>query len=275
MSKNLVLCVMCCFFLLVMEPYPASGKNPDTGHTFTNSLGMHFVNIPAGTFTMGSSKDEPGRESDETQHKVTLTKGYYMQTTEITQGQWKAVMGNNPSHFSNCGDACPVESVSWNDIQIFITQLNQKGEGTYALPTEAQWEYAARAGSATAFANGKITHTGNVYDPVLYAMGWYFNNSAGSPHPVAQKQPNAWGLYDMHGNVWEWCADWFGETYPTKPVIDPQGLPSGSNRVMRGGSWYDYVQHCRTSFRGGDSPDRSDFIIGFRLVFSPGQPADD
>lgn len=164
---------------------------------------MTFNRIPTGTFMMGSPEDEPMRDSDETQHQVTLTNSYYMQTTEVTQGQWKAVMGSNPSWFSDCGDDCPVEEVSWDDVQEFITELNKLGQGTYRLPTEAEWESAARAGSMTAFANGDITETGSGYDPNLDAMGWYSCNSDSKTHPVAQKQPNAWGLYDMHGNVWE------------------------------------------------------------------------
>ncbi len=165
---------------------------------------MDFVLIKAGTFMMGSPEDEEGRYYKEIQHQVILTQDYYMQTTELTQGQWEAVMGSNPSNFYNCGSNCPVEKVSWNDIQAFIEKLNQRGEGIYRLPTEAEWEYAARAGSTTAFANGGITERGCSYDANLDAMGWYYGNADGT-HPVAQKLPNAWGLYDMHGNVWEWC----------------------------------------------------------------------
>ena len=127
--------------------------------TFISSLGMTFNLIPAGRFIMGSPSDEPGHWDEEYRHQVTLTQSYYMQTTEVTQGQWKAVMGSNPSRFSDCGDDCPVERVSWNDVQDFISELNKRGEGSYRLPTEAEWEYAARAGTTTAFANGDITKT--------------------------------------------------------------------------------------------------------------------
>ncbi len=233
--------------------------------TYTNFLGMTFNLIPAGTFMMGSPGNEPGRYSNETQHQVTLTKSYYMQTTEVTQGQWKAVMGSNPSLFSDCGDDCPVEYVSWNDIQAFITELNKLGQGTYRLPTEAEWEYAARVGSTTAFANGTITETGSGYDPNLDAMGWYTYNSDKKTHPVAQKKPNAWGLYDMHGNVWEWVQDWFG-SYPTSAVTDPTGPSSGSDRVSRGGSWSNLARHCRSPARLSLHPAIRSYNYGFRLV---------
>ncbi|KPA16234.1 serine/threonine protein kinase, partial [Candidatus Magnetomorum sp. HK-1] len=211
--------------------------------TFTNSLGMTFVYIEPGTFMMGSPPDEPGRNDNETQHQVTLTKGYYLQTTEVTQGQWKAVMGNNPSYFSNCGDDCPVEKVSWNDAQEFIQEINQKDAYIYRLPTEAEWEYAARAGSTTALYNGPIEILGDRNAPALDPIAWYGGNSCVSysggyncsdwsqtqyncsscgTHPVAQKQANAWGLYDMSGNVWEWCSDWYG-SYPDISVTDPGG----------------------------------------------------
>jgi formylglycine-generating enzyme required for sulfatase activity len=200
----------------------------------SNSLGMTFRLIPAGTFLMGSPSDELGRGSDETQYIVTISESYYMQTTEVTQGQWKAVMGNNPSGFDSCGMNCPVESVSWNDCQTLIATLNAMGEYSYTLPTEAQWEYAARAGSDKAFANGIITNTSTA-DPNLNLMGWYSGNSNSATHAVAQKLANAWGLYDVHGNVWEWCKDWY-DTYPTTSVTDPQGAVSGSHHVARGGS---------------------------------------
>jgi formylglycine-generating enzyme required for sulfatase activity len=193
-----------------------------------------------------------------------------MQTTEVTQGQWKSVMGSNPSSFSNCGDDCPVEEVSWYDVQAFITEMNQRGEGTYALPTEAQWEYAARAGSTTAFANGDITETGSGYDSNLDAMGWYNYNSGSVTHPVEQKQANAWGLYDMHGNVYEWCQDWYG-SYSSDAVTDPDGPSSGSFRVYRGGSWNYDARYCRSANLDACSPYNGGNCLGFRLVLSPGQ----
>ena len=233
---------------------------------FTNSIGMKFVYIPPGDFMMGSPKGESGRDNDETLHKVILTKGFYIQTTEVTQGQWKAVMGDNPSYFKNCGDECPVEQLSWNDVQEFIRKLiEMEGGKKYRLPSEAEWEYAARAKSTTAFANGDIKKLKCGLDPNLNVMGWYCGNSQveykgcfdtskwGGPscagtHPVGQKAANAWGLFDIHGNVWEWCADWYGD-YPTDPITDPTGPDNGSIRVLRGGSWYYIARYCRSAYR--------------------------
>jgi len=215
----------------------------DTAGTYTNSLGMTFILLPAGTFTMGSPSDEPGSFRDEQpQHQVTLTQPFYMQQTEVTQAQWEAVMGSNPSHFDGC-PTCPVEQVSWDEAQTFIGYMNARGEGTYNLPTEAQWEYAARAGSTTAFYNGGITSYSDMYecnsDGNLNAIAWYCYNSGSETHPVAQKTPNACGLYDMSGNVYEWCWDWFSRSYyDGGAMTDPTGPSSGSYRVLRGGSWY-------------------------------------
>jgi len=232
----------------------------------SNSLGMTFKLIPAGTFTMGSPSGELGRFSNETQHQVTLTQQFYMQTTEVTQAQWVMVMGSNPSYNTDCTN-CPVEEVSWNDVQTFITELNTWGEGTYRLPTEAEWEYAARAGSTTAFANGDITVTDNTYDPNLNAIGWYSYNSS-TTQSVGQKDPNAWDLYDMHGNVWEWCQDWYG-AYPLGSVTDPTGPSSATNRVARGGGWYNDAQYNRSAYRNYSTPDFTGDVLGFRLVKNP------
>ncbi len=235
-----------------------------------NSLGMTFVLLPAGTFTMGSPSDEPGRWSNEgPQHQVTLSQAFYMQQTEVTQAQWEAVMGSNPSYFSGC-PTCPVEQVSWNDAQNFIAAMNARGEGTYGLPTEAQWEYGARAGSTTAFYNGGITELYRGYDPNLNAIGWYCYNAESETHAVAQKTPNAWGLYDVSGNVWEWCQDWYG-SYSSSPLVDPTGPSTGSYRVIRGGSWYYVALSCRAANRYYDFPGSRGYVMGFRLVLSSGQ----
>jgi len=238
----------------------------------TNSLGMTFAYIPPGRFTMGSPESEPGRADIENQHLVTLTKGFYMQTTEVTQGQWVAVMGSNPSGFAECGDDCPVETVSWDDAQEFIVQLNAMGDGTYRLPTEAEWEYAARAGSDLAFTNGDIgdatAHTCDL-DPNLDEVGWYCGNSGDSTHPVAQKDSNPWGLYDMHGNVWEWVQDRYGEKYPTGSVTDPTGPSAGDLRVYRSGSWLQVPAASRSAARKYDSPEyHRTNNLGFRVVRS-------
>jgi formylglycine-generating enzyme required for sulfatase activity len=236
--------------------------------TYTNSLGMTFILLPAGAFTMGSPSDELGRDSNEgPQHQVTLTQPFYIQQTEVTQAQWETVMGSNPSRFEGC-PTCPVEKVCWNDAQDFIVQMNLRGEGTYSLPTEAQWEYAARAGSTTAYYNGGIIETGIGYDPNLNAIGWYAYNSDSETHPVAQKAPNDWGLYDMSGNVWEWCQDRYGE-YSSSAVTDPTGPSSGSSRVMRGGSWFNYATDCRSAFRNAFFPSYPDSREGFRLTRQP------
>ncbi|MEW6079601.1 MAG: MopE-related protein [Thermodesulfobacteriota bacterium] len=249
-----------------------------TQDTFTNSLGMTFRRIPAGTFIMGTG-------SGYTPHQVTITKDFYVQTTEVTQAQWREAYGGNPSYFSNCGGNCPVERVSWNIVQYFLAAMNNRGEGTYRLPTEAEWEYACRAGSTTAFCNGPITDLFCGYDPSLNAVGWYCYNSAVSysgcsdissytgptcagTHPVAQKSPNAWGLYDMHGNVYEWVADRFGD-YPSESVIDPTGGTTSTARLYRGGSWHDSAQNCTSAVRHSSCPAGTDDGGGFRLVVTP------
>ena len=256
--------------------YPFNGNTNIAGLTdYTNSLGVTFKLIPAGTFMMGSPTSELFRGNNEgPQHQVTISKSFYMQTTEVTQGQWKAVMGNNPSYFSSCGDNCPVEQLSWNDCQDFIAKMNQRGEGIYSLPTEAQWEYAARAGSVTAFANGGNTEVSCGYDPNLVVMGWYCYNSNDITHLVAQKNANNWGLYDMHGNIWEWCQDWYGD-YPSGSVIDPAGPSSGSDRILRGGGFCYNASGCRSADRDPRGPALRDRSFGFRLAFSLDQVCPD
>jgi formylglycine-generating enzyme required for sulfatase activity len=235
------------------------------------SSSMTFVKIPAGTFMMGSPDTESGRVSDEgPQHQVTISKGFELQATEVTQGQWVAVMGSNPSYFTSPAHCpgehvesgglrmCPnnpVEQVSWDDAQEFIQKLNSRGDGyRYRLPTEAEWEYAARAGTTGPYA-GKLD-----------ALAWYGQYPGGRTHPVAKKQSNAWGLYDMHGNVWEWTADWYG-SYRSGAVSDPTGPSTGSNRVRRGGSWHlGGAQGCRSAARGNSSPDIRGNYLGFRLL---------
>ena len=247
----------------------------DQHDRFTNSLGMTFVRIPAGTFMMGSPEDESGRFSNETLHPVTLTRDYCMMTTAVTQSQWEAVMGNNPSYFAACGGDCPVEEVSWNDVHGFIAALNAMDGRTYRLPTEAEWEYAARAGTTTAFYSGGITHPdSSPVDPNLDAIGWYGGNSYVSytpnwlgrgPHPVARKQPNAFGLYDMSGNVWEWVQP--AATDSARPEMD--FFPG----TLRGGSWNNGARHCRSARRYRYYYPSYRIIIsrGFRLALSPGR----
>jgi formylglycine-generating enzyme required for sulfatase activity len=248
-------------------------ENSSRKETFLNSIGMRFVFIDSGSFMMGSGlspleiKDKFGGKAkwydDECpQHKVTLTKSFYIQTTEVTQKQWISVMGVNHSEFKNCGDNCPVERVSWYDAQEFITRLNNK-ENTekYRLPTEAEWEYACRAGSTTAFCFGNDKTMLNKY-------AWYNTNSRNWAHQVDQKKPNIWGLYDMHGNVWEWCQDWYSE-YPDEEVTDPAGPVSGSHRVSKGGSWRSASRFCRSAHRYGVDPAYRRPTRGFRVAMDP------
>ena len=190
---------------------------------------MDFVLIKPGSFMMGSKNGL--LEDERPVHKVTITKPFYMGVYEVTQAQWKALMGDNPFYFK--GDALPVEQVSWEDCQRFLAKLNQRaGQGRICrLPTEAEWEYACRAGSTSDYCFGDDDRLGD------YA--WYPRNSGYKTHPVGQKKPNAWGLYDMHGNVWEWCSDWYDAAYYAEsPGKDPKGPSTGQERVVRGGSWF-------------------------------------
>jgi formylglycine-generating enzyme required for sulfatase activity len=238
--------------------------------TVTNSLGMKFVYIKPGTFMMGSPASEVGRYDDETQHQVTLTRGFYMQTTEVTQGQWRAVMGNNPSYFKNCGANCPVERVSWNDAKKFIRKLNQmEGTQKYRLPTEAEWEYAARAGTQTPFSFGRCLSTDQANyhgkNPMTgCAKGEYRNQTI----RVSSLSPNAWGLYDIYGNVWEWCEDWYGK-YPTSSATDPTGPSRGGGRVIRSGCWASTASGCRSASRSSLPPIGEFLYLGFRLARTP------
>ena len=224
---------------------------------------MEFVGIPPGEFLMGStSRHARGNEQPVT--RVRISRGFYLGKTEVTQAEWQAVMGNNPSEFSGCG-RCPVEKVSWEDVQVFMGRLNARSGGErYRLPTEAEWEYAARAGTTTDTYAGDLTNPrGN--DPVLNGIAWYIGNSGDRTHPVGQKAPNGFGLHDMLGNVWEWVGDWYGD-YPGGTVTDPAGPGSGSRRVIHGGSWCYFARCCRSAFRNRILPGSRKFNLGFRLL---------
>jgi formylglycine-generating enzyme required for sulfatase activity len=250
-----------------MKKARALPDGPRHGDKYANSLGMKFVYIGPGSFMMGSPPSESGQDSDEKLHRVTLTKGYWLQTTEVTQGQWQAVMGRNPSRFSSCGSDCSVEKVSWTDAQDFIRKLNRRGDKiTYALPTEAQWEYGARAGTSTPFAFGNCLSTSQAnYDGNRPLSGCSKGTYRRSTVKVASFSANAWGLYDMHGNVWEWCQDWWGD-YPSGSVTDPTGPSAGSGRVVRGGGWGGYARDCRSAGRDGGSPGLRNNGLGLRLA---------
>ncbi len=249
---------------------------------------------------MGSPDGEEGRYDDEKQHRVRITRGFYLKATEVTQGEWEAVMGSNPSRFKNCGKTCPVESVSWTDAVSYLNKLsdrenlprcyrandrfvglNCKG---YRLPTEAEWEYAARAGTTGAVYAGTWQIKGKNNAPALGPIAWYGGNSGVSnagavgcgnwpekqdasstcgTHPVGQKRPNAWGLYDMLGNVWEWTNDWY-RAYPAGTATDPVGPASGDHRVRRGGGWLDPAQLVRAADRNRGRDDYRLDNLGFR-----------
>ena len=227
---------------------------------WSDSLGMEFVWVPAGEFRMGSSSGLSG-DDEKPVTRVRISRGFYLGKYEVTQGQWEAVMGTNPSHFSNCGGNCPVEQVSWDDVQAFVRKLNaSEGGRRYRLPTEAEWEYGARAGSTTKYSWGdEIGHNRANCDGC--GSQWDDEKTA----PVGSFSPNAWGLYDMHGNVWEWVGDWYG-AYPGGAVTDPVGPGSGSDRVDRGGSWLNSARLCRSANRGGGSPGYRALNLGFRLL---------
>lgn len=236
---------------------------------YTNLLGMTFIKVPAGSFMMGSPATEIRRDKNEILHPVTLTQSFYLQTTEVTQQQWIDVMGVNPSHFKNCGMDCPVENVSHSDAMAFIEKLNKMEQTIhYRLPTEAEWEYAARAGTTTAFFNGPMVH-GRDYNtnPYLDRAGWYYWNAMQAPHQAALKDPNPWGFYDMHGNVWEWCSDW-QRPYPFHADKDPKGAEFGEAKIRRGGSWAHYPEYCRSAYRSWYDPEDTNPEMGFRVAIT-------
>jgi formylglycine-generating enzyme required for sulfatase activity len=249
-----------------------AGLGCGDGKSFINSIGMEFVRVPAGSFTMGtkevqadpfSNRPPAGNSNEKPAHQVTISQDFYMGKYEVTQAQWYAVMGNNPSNFKSedvGGDSRnhPVEQVSWDDAQEFITKLNAKEGKNYRLPTEAEWEYACRSG-------GKDEKYCGGNDPA--ALAWYMDNSGKRTHQVGTKQPNGLGLYDMSGNVEEWCWDWHDADYYTKsPAADPRGPSGGKYRESRGGYWSYLADHARAASRGSDSPYHGYSFLGFRLV---------
>jgi formylglycine-generating enzyme required for sulfatase activity len=258
-----------------------------------------FVRIEAGVFTMGSPVNEAGRGNDETRHQVTLTRAFALKATEVTQGEWFAVMGTRPSRFAGCGDDCPVERVSWYAAVAYCNALSLSeglprcyadGGGAdydaadansdtrptwrngldcqgYRLPTEAEWEYAARAGTVEASYNGPVGNVDCGFDASLDPIAWYCGNSGDTTHPVGRKRANPWGLYDMLGNVSEWSWDWYA-AYPAGAAQDPQGPAAGGSRVVRGGAWYDYARYVRAAYRISNTPDGRISFLGFRAARS-------
>jgi len=256
---------------LVEALLPATPLSPGTfspSLRFTNKIGMEFMWIPAGVFLMGSpDSDHEAHPNEKPAHWVHISQSFYLGKYPVTQAQWQAVMENNPSRFK--GDLHrPVDTVSWKDAQEFIRKLNRmESYGHYRLPTEAEWEYACRAGSATLYCFGnKIRRLGE------YA--WYEGSyEPGGTHPVGQKRPNAWDLYDMHGNVWEWVQDRYDpDYYSNSPVHDPQGPAAGARRVLRGGDWSDPARYARSAVRDADDPDDCRELLGFRCLSSGREP---
>jgi formylglycine-generating enzyme required for sulfatase activity len=239
--------------------------------TITNSIGMELVRIAPGEFMMGSpDSDKEAHDYEKPQHRVRITKPFYLGKYPVTQKQYEQVMGKNPSWFAKSGkgkDAVanvdtaqfPVEYVSWENAVEFCKRLSLKEQQEYRLPTEAQWEYACRAGSTTRCCCGDDLQGLDEY-------AWYASNSGRRTHAVAQKQPNAWGLYDMQGNIWQWCADWWGKNYyAAAPVDDPTGPAAGSRRVLRGGCWYGPARHCRSAERFSFLPEVRGNCQGLRV----------
>jgi formylglycine-generating enzyme required for sulfatase activity len=262
--------------LILFRTKPSEVGNK--GDVITNSIGMKLTYIPPGTFSMGSPKDEKDRSEDEEQHEVEITKGFYLGVYEVTQGEYEKVMGANPSYFSSKGDGktkvagvdtsrFPVESVSYEDAVKFCTTLSalpeeKQKKRAYRLPTEAEWEYACRGGatSKTPFHFGQSLSSDQAN----------FDGKLGRTCKVGSYQPNGFGLYDMHGNVWEWCSDWYGKDYYGKsPKRDPQGPSEGSSRVFRGGCWINRAESCAAAYRRTIAPTRANNYLGFRLLAVP------
>jgi len=222
--------------------------------TLPGGVPMEMIWCAPGTFEMGSPRHELGRFENEVRHKVTLTKGFWLGKYEVTQRQWESVMRGNPSRFKSPDN--PVDTVSWLDCEVFVRRVNSVLGGLARFPTEAEWEYACRAGSET-----PVSGCG-----LLPRMAWYDKNSDSQSHPVGVNESNAWGFHDMHGNLLEWCSDWF--TIPTGDATDPLGPPKGSFKVMRGGCWFFFERDCRSAYRLKREPNLRNCIFGFRLACS-------
>ncbi len=235
---------------------------PKQGDVITDdATGMKLVYVPGGCFNMGSSSDDADHYEDEGPVHEVCVDGVYMGKYEVTQGQWEKVMGSNPSNFKKGGNY-PVERVSWNDAQDFIKKLNIKSGKQYRLPTEAEWEYACRANGSSKYCGGDDVD----------AVAWYDKNSGDSTHPVGGKDANVFGLHDMSGNVWEWCADWYDSGYyASSPQSNPLGSESGSDHVIRGGGWDDTPRIVRAAYRFRFMPVIGSYSLGFRLVLSVGR----
>ncbi|MCR5164542.1 MAG: formylglycine-generating enzyme family protein [Thermoguttaceae bacterium] len=253
-----------------IPPLPSNPVAGERYHLVLDGIDYAFRWCPPGEFTMGSPQDELTEDQgaakhrdDEKSHVVKISRGFWMLETEVTQKMWQNIMGGNPSKFT--GEQNPVENVSWDQCQEFCQKLTQRLRGELGvkmqLPTEAQWEYACRAGTSGPYAGD------------LDKMAWYSSNSESKPHEVGKKTPNEWDLYDMHGNVWEWCSDWYDEKYySNSPIFDPQNTTDSKDRLLRGGCWNDRPDHCRAAIRYKAAPDQQESYIGLRIVFAPAPP---
>jgi formylglycine-generating enzyme required for sulfatase activity len=264
-------------FLWADKAASATGRRFYRTKEFPAPTNMAF--IPPGTFRMGSPTNEVDRSDNEgPQTAVIISRGFWMGKYEVTQGEYEAVMGSNPSYFqppaATANTNRPVEQVTWYNATNYCAALTQRERlagrvatnAVYRLPTEAEWEYAGRGWTSTRFSYGDDIGYTN-----LTNYAWYVDNSGDTTHPAGEKLPNPWGLYDMHGNVWEWCQDWYGD-YAGGIAVDPRGPDTGSLRVIRGGGWSGNAGYCRSAFRYFNYPGgRADFI-GFRVVLAPGQP---
>lgn len=228
------------------------------------NIPMDFVYVAPGSFRMGSPEGEIERHGDENPIRmVHITKGFYLGKFEVTQAQWATIMGENPSVFRVFEDAAqhPVDMIAWDDCQSYLEKLNTLGLGKFRLPTEAEWEYACRAGTETRYYWGTDSTDWQVHE---YA--WAFSRAEGRSHPVGMKKPNAWGLYDMSGNVWEWCQDWRTNVYDPADTLDPKGAETGTKKIYRGGSWFNEPSALRSANRNGHEPDVKGPNAGLRLV---------
>ena len=247
---------------LLASVHAADGAAHKSGDTAVITLPggekMEMIWCAPGKFLMGSPITEPGRFEDEPRHEVSITKGFWLGKHEVTQRQWKSVMHSNPSRFKSPDN--PVENVSWHDCGMFIRKVNESIGGLARFPTEAEWEYACRAGSDT-----PVAGSGKLPD-----MAWYDLNSDNQAHEVGRNKPNAWGFYDMHGNALEWCADWFSIPKDSVEMVDPKGPPSGAFKVLRGGCWFFYERDCRSASRLKREPTLRNCIFGFRVACSDG-----
>ena len=232
---------------------------PKPGDMFTNSVGMKFVYVPPGEFRMGSPTNEPGRHDDELPHTVKISRGFWVGQMEVTQNQWKKVMGFNRA--APEGDDLPASKLSWAQAFDFCRRLRQADGLAYNLPTEAQWEYACRAGSKGAYSAGQADD-----------VAWHMDNSDETPHPVGGKKPNAWGFYDMHGNAAEWCRDFYARDPGSHPIVDPQGPAEGTARVVRGGSWGHFPRACRSAARASFNPAYPLERVGLRVIIQTNHP---